>query len=142
MDGAGQGGGRSEKENVATLINIQRGLAKVLAERGIASPYKLTPPPSAASDRRAPTSRPSSPLSVSSASSLLSDLSFSTMSSVGTAPLLGPRALQQREEERVRGVRRGYGQGGFKKADVVNRYQQYKAEWEQSSFLHRTQQGK
>lgn len=152
--------GRSDKENVATLVNIQRGLAKVLAERGIASPYKPTHAPhhttpplpataavvlSPASSYRSSASRPSSPLSSSFMSSQ-SDLSLSTVSSIYTtavaAPLAGVRALQLRVDERVRGVARGYGQGGFRKADVVNRYQQYRAEWERSSFLHRRQHGK
>ena len=151
---------RSDKENVATPINIQRGLAKVLAERGIASPFKPTTPTGAPDQPAAPlsaaelvggalhsssrssASRPSSPLSSSFASSQSSS-SFPSMSSFDrTAPLAGARALQLREEERVRGVTRGYGQGGFKKADVVNRYQQYREEWDQSNFLHRRQHGR
>ena len=150
------GDSRSDKENVSMLIDIQRGLAKVLAERGIASPLKpaptLIPHTSAASPSassyRTTASRPSSPLSTSFASSshssesLYSDVSSVVDGSAGVAPLAGARALQLREEERVRGVRRGYGQGGFKKADVVSRYQQYRAEWEQSSFLHRRQYGR
>ena len=146
---------RSDKENVATLLNIQRGLAKVLAERGIASPFKPQPHssttestiPSPASSYRTSASRVSSSLSSSfSSSSTVSESMLSSVTSAdtfsGTAPLAGARGLQLREDERVRGVRRGYGQGGFKKADVVNRYQQYKAQWEQSSFLHRRQHGR
>ena len=52
-------------------------------------------------------------------------------------PLVSSTALAAREEEKRRGIRRGYGAGGFKKTDVVHRYAQYAHEWEQSRFLQR-----
>ena len=163
----------SDKENVEQLLLIQRGLARVLQERGIVSPFKSPPlaalsypPPHLRSPQSLfhprptvshPSSSSSSPSSSSSSSpstsstvprpsssmSRRSSLSTSSSSWSGSrsamsaAPLVSARTLALRQAERVQGMERGYGEGGFKKTDVVSRYCQYKLEWERSRFLQR-----
>ena len=150
----------SEKENVDELLSIQRSLARVLQERGIVSPDKSPAPHTAR-----PSTVASSPVSLlssgaaaapsPSASSLSSSLStagerpssaLSRRSSVSAhahssggrstgSRLISASAMAAREDERLRGERRGYGAGGYRKTDVVARYQQHAAEWEHSRFL-------
>ena len=152
---AGDSDLQQEKENIAQLLSIQRGLTRILQERGIVSPLKqphhtasprrsiarspqrILPPPAEPSS--VAFSRPASALSCSSQSSSASRSSCSS-SLHSAAPLSISLSLQLRASSRLRGEERGFGAGGYRKTDVVTRYLQYTADWQQSRFLQRRRQ--